>query len=66
MSKRAIVCDTTAPLYLGRPDTINPRSLAWVKPVSVSQDAGDQFFPRLENSVEIGPRFKPDSNLFMV
>ena len=68
MPKRAIVCDTTVLLYLGRigqidllpalfspvcvpepvileldmgrllrSDTINPRGLAWVTPVSVSQ-----------------------------
>lgn len=68
MYRRAIVCDTTVLLYLGRigqsdllptlfssvyvpesvmleldmgrllrPDTINPRSLAWANPVSVSQ-----------------------------
>jgi hypothetical protein len=76
VSKRAIVCDTTVLLYLGRigqsdllpalfssvyvpepvmleldmgrllrPDTINPRSLAWAKPVSVSQTMIDGLPP---------------------
>lgn len=76
MPKRAIVCDTTLLLYLGRigqsdllpalfspvyipepvmleldmgrllrPDTINPRSLAWANPVSVSQATIDDLPP---------------------
>jgi predicted nucleic acid-binding protein len=76
VSKRAIVCDTTVLLYLGRigqidllsalfspicvpelvmleldmgrllrPDTINPRGLAWATPVSVSQAMIDDLPP---------------------
>jgi predicted nucleic acid-binding protein len=84
VSKRAIVCDTTVLLYLGRigqsdllpalfspvyvpepvmleldmgrllrPDTVNPRSLAWANPVSVSQATIDDLPPNRLGAGEI-------------